>query len=214
VGWYRAVAVLAAGNVAEAAGLFDELYSLMPGEAAPKLGLAYCRELLGDPAGAAVLHETVWRTDQGYVTACYGLARARLALGDRAGALRALDSVPRISSHHIAAQISAVATAVRDRDPGEITEAELTTAGARLAALNLDPGRHGLLALEVLEAALGRVRASGDGAGAVLGTPLTETGLRRKLEETYRTLARLATDRAQRHFLIDQANAVRPLTVV
>ncbi|WP_433172401.1 tetratricopeptide repeat protein [Actinoallomurus sp. CA-150999] len=214
VGWYHAVAVLAAGNVTEAAGLFDELYSLMPGEAAPKLGLAYCRELLDDPTGAAVLHETVWRTDHGYVTACYGLARARLALGDRAGALQALDSVPRISSHHIAAQISAVATAVRDRDPGEITEADLTGAGARLSALNLDPGRHGLLALEVLEAALGRVRASGDGTGTVLGTPLTETGLRRKLEETYRTLARLATDRARRHFLIDQANAVRPLTVV
>ncbi|MCO5969886.1 serine/threonine-protein kinase PknG [Actinoallomurus sp. WRP6H-15] len=214
VGWYRAVAVLAAGNVAEAAGLFDELYTLMPGEAAPKLGLAYCRELLGDPAGAAGLHEAVWRTDRAFVSACYGLARSRLAMGDRAGALRALDSVPRISSHHVAAQISAVNTAVRDRDPAEIGEEDLVGAGARLAALDLDPGRHGLLALGVLEAALDRVRRAGDGTGSVLGTPLTESGLRRKLEETYRSLARLATTRAERHRLVDQANAVRPVTVI
>ncbi|MCO6010694.1 serine/threonine-protein kinase PknG [Actinoallomurus purpureus] len=214
VGWYRAVAVLAAGHVTEAAALFDELYTLMPGEAAPKLGLAYCRELLGDPAGAADLHQAVWRTDRAFVTACYGLARARLAMGDRAGALRTLDSVPKISSHHIAAQISAVATAVRDRDPAEITEADLTDAGARLAGLSLDPGRHGLLALEVLEAALDWVRATGGGRGTVLGTSLTEHGLRRKLEETYRALARLATTRVERHSLVDQANAVRPVTVV
>ncbi|MEV5751170.1 tetratricopeptide repeat protein [Actinoallomurus sp. NPDC052308] len=214
VGWYRAVAVLAAGQVPEAAGLFDELYTLMPGEAAPKLGLAYCRELLGDHAGAAGLHEAVWRTDRAFVTACYGLARARLALGNRAGASQALDSVPKISSHHVAAQISAVHTAVRDRDPAEITEPDLVGAAARLAALDLDPGRHGLLALGVLEAALERVRRAGDGTGSVLGTPLTESGLRRKLEETYRSLARLATTRAERHRLVDQANAVRPMTVI
>jgi serine/threonine-protein kinase PknG len=216
--WYRAVAALAGGDVGRAEGLFDELYSLLPGETPPKLGLAYCREYRGDHAGAASLYEMVWRTDHGYISAAFGLARTRLAAGDRAAAMEVLDSVPAISSHHVAAQVAAVATAIRGRSPVELSEPDLLGAGARLAGLRLDGEQRGRLVAEVLETGLAWVRsAPGAGTprqGTLLDAPLTERGLRRRLEETYRALARLADTPADRHLLVVRANAARPRTLI
>jgi serine/threonine-protein kinase PknG len=213
VPWYRAAAVLAAGDVPAAAGVFDRLYSALPGEAAPKLALAYCRELDGDLEGAARMHEVVWRTDSGYLSAGFGLARVRFAAGDRAGAIHALDSVPQISSHHIAAQVTAVAMTVRGRDPAELTETDLLAAAARLHGLGLDGGRHERLAAEVLEAALGWLPDGARGGAPLLGVEFAERPLRRRLEETYRTLARLTNDRSDRLTLVIRANTVRPRTL-
>jgi serine/threonine-protein kinase PknG len=214
--WYEAVAVLASGDVARAEGLFDEMYSLLPGEAPPKLAFAYCRAHRGDHAGAADLYERVWRTDNGYISAAFGLARARLAAGDRTAALNVLDSVPSISSHHLAAQVAAVATAIRGRDPAELTEAELVDAGGRLSTLKLDGERRGRLVAEVLETALTWADAAGDAprTGTLFGAALTERALRGRLEETYRALARLADTPAERHALIVRANTARPRTLV
>jgi serine/threonine-protein kinase PknG len=47
----------------------------------------------------------------------------------------------------------------------------------------------------------------------LLGAPLTEAGLRRKLERTYRELARLAQSSDNRHTLIIRANDIRPRTL-
>src|SRR5690606_4679562 len=109
VDWYRGVRALAGGFGAEAVAVFNDLYDLAPGEQAPKLALAFCYELLGDRAQAAAYYETVWRTDPTHVSAAFGLARTRLAAGDRQTAERVLDSVPRVSSHYLAAQLAAVA---------------------------------------------------------------------------------------------------------
>ncbi|MFA1539445.1 tetratricopeptide repeat protein [Actinomadura monticuli] len=218
VGWYRAVALLARGQVAEAEPLFDRLYGLLPGEAAPKLALAYCRERSA-PADAVRLYETVWRTDQSYLNAAFGLARVHLAAGDRRAAVAALDSVPTISIRFVPAQVAAVATAVRGRPPAELSAAELVAAGDRLTALDLDAERRDRLAAEVLEAALDWLLAGSGGAGgarggSLLGAPLTETSLRRLLEATYRELARRTRDRDECRRLVDSANAVRPRTLL
>lgn len=220
VDWFRAVSLLAAGRVAEAGRSFDRLYGLLPGEAAPKLGLAYCREHSA-PDEAVRLFELVWRTDQGYLTAAFGLARVHLAAGRRAAAVRALDAVPKISIRYVPAQVAAVATAVRGRAPADLTAAELVAAGERLEGLDLDDERHDRLAAEILEAALDWLPAgSGNGApggaqgGALMGAPLAETPLRRRLERTYRELARRSRDRAESRLLIDSANAVRPRTLL
>jgi serine/threonine-protein kinase PknG len=47
-----------------------------------------------------------------------------------------------------------------------------------------------------------------------MGAPLAETPLRRRLERTYRELARRSRDRAESRLLIDSANAVRPRTLL
>ncbi|TDD64689.1 serine/threonine protein kinase [Actinomadura rubrisoli] len=218
VEWYRAVATLAKGDVTEAAPRFDRLYGLLPGEAAPKLALAYCREQSA-PAEAVRLYELVWRTDHNYINAAFGLARVHLAAGDRGAAVAVLDSVPALSFRYVPAQVAAVATAVRGRPAAELTAADLVAAGDRLTVLGLDGERRDRLAAEVLEAALdwlliGPGSAGGTRGGALLGAQLAETPLRRRLEETYRELARLTRDREECRRLIDAANAVRPRTLL
>ncbi|WP_024936597.1 serine/threonine-protein kinase [Actinomadura welshii] len=218
IGWYRAVGLLAQGRVDEAAPLFDRLYGLLPGEPAPKLALAYCRERSA-PDEAVRLYETVWRTDQSYINAAFGLARVHLAAGDRRAAVAALDSVPRISIRYVPAQVAAVATTVRGRPPADLSAAELVAAGDRLTALDLDGERRDRLAAEVLEAALGWLlggpgAAPGTHGGALFGSPLTEIPLRRLLERTYRELARRTRDRDECRRLVDSANAVRPRTLL
>jgi serine/threonine-protein kinase PknG len=216
VDWYRGVAALAGGRFTEAVRIFDDLYGLLPGEAAPRLALAFGRECAGAPREAARHYEAVWRTDQSYVSAAFGLARVRLAGDDRTGALAALGSVPRLSSHHVAAQISAIAAAVRDRDPADLTQADLMAAAARLEGLRLDDDRRRELTAQILAAALGWVLTGRgrDPTAVLLGTPLTETALRRGLERAYRELARHADGPGARHALVTRANAVRPRTWV
>ncbi|MFC9977951.1 tetratricopeptide repeat protein, partial [Spirillospora sp. NPDC127200] len=218
IDWYRGVHALAGGRAEQAAAIFEELYDLMPGETSPKLALAFCHELRGDAGQADRYYELVWRTDPTYVSAAFGLARVRLASGDRGAAGRELDAVPRISSHYVPAQLGAVAIAVRGRRPEELNAGLLAEAGRRLRSLRLDNERYARFAAEVLEAALAWLRAGAPGghdagAGEVLGVPLREEELRRKLEGNYRQLAKLAVSPEERHALVKRANAVRPRTL-
>ncbi|MFC0038450.1 serine/threonine-protein kinase [Actinomadura rayongensis] len=208
VAWYRGVRELAAGHGATAAAIFDGLYGLFPGEIAPKLALAFARETEGAPAGR--LYETVWRTDPTHVSAAFGLARVRLAAGDAAAAVAVLDSVPRISSHWQAARIAAFTAAVRSGRA--LDDAALRDADRRLRALPLDTERRARFTADLLEAALARP-GGGTGDGVLLDVPLREGPLRRRLEHTYRQLAKLADGPAERHALVRRANAVRPRTL-
>ncbi|WP_315987409.1 serine/threonine-protein kinase, partial [Actinomadura sp. HBU206391] len=214
VDWYRGVAALAGEQYAEAVQSFDDLYGRLPGEAAPRLALAFSLECDGRPRQAARHYESVWRTDRSYVSAAFGLARVRLAEGDRRGAMEALCSVPRLSSHHVTAQIAAITTAVRGRYPAGLTAADLTSAAARLDTLRLDAGRRRELIAQILEAALACVLSAHGPlpATTLLGAPLTEDAVRRSLERTYRDLARHADSTADRHALVLRANAARPKT--
>ncbi|MFF3670652.1 serine/threonine-protein kinase [Microtetraspora malaysiensis] len=211
--WYRGVGQLASGDPEEAARIFDGLYSWLPGEAAPRLALAFALEAGGAGQEAARHYAAIWQTDRSYVSAGFGLARLRLAEGDRAGATTGLDEVPATSIHRTAAQAAAVAAAVRGHDPAE---GELVAAGERLRSLKLDArDRDGLLS-EVLRSALGRVttgQAASSGQATLLGTPLHEQDVRAELERVYRALARSARSVEERHAFVDLANTVRPRTL-
>ncbi|WP_243711086.1 serine/threonine protein kinase [Actinomadura sp. KC216] len=212
--WYRGVSALMAEEFAEAQGLFDGLYDRMPGEAAPKLALAFCCEGCGEMAEAARRYESVWRTDRGYLSAAFGLARVRLAMADRSGAVDALDEVPSLSRHYGAAQLAAMAATLRDRPSGELSKEVLQKAAARLDHARVDGERRRQLVAELLEAALAWAEATGaeHPDTTLIDAPLTREGLRKELERTYRALAHVADDRETRHALVDKANAVRPRT--
>ncbi|WP_344057044.1 serine/threonine-protein kinase, partial [Sphaerisporangium rubeum] len=212
--WYRGVGELAAGDPGAAVRFFDGIYGWFPGEAAPRLALAFAIEAAGAGPDAARHFEAVWGTDRSYVGACFGLARIRLAQGDRTGAAAALEEVPPTSIHRTAAQVALVAVTVRGQAPAE---PELVAAGERLRTLKLDSRDRDGLASEVLESALARFVTGQSRQGPVgvtlLGTPLSEGGVRRELERVYRSLARSAGSTADRHALIGRANAVRPRTL-
>jgi serine/threonine-protein kinase PknG len=164
----------------------------------------------------------VWRVDHGFVSAAFGLARCRLAAGDRAGAVAALDEVPDSSSQHLAAQVAAVRASL-DRATGTLAEDDLVAASGRLERLKLDQQRRATLAIELFRTALDWLGVANGQAprpaatpatGKVLGQALREREIRFGLERAYRSLAILEPDPLARYALVDQANAVRPRTVV
>ncbi|MDT0300789.1 serine/threonine-protein kinase [Streptomonospora wellingtoniae] len=215
--WYWAVMALGARDCCDARERFEELFDHLPGEAAPKLGLAGACELTGGLDEAEQLYRTVWLTDRSFVTAGFGLARIRLARGDPAGAVQVLDMVPELSSVYIAAQMAAVSALVTDREPASLSEAVFLDAVARLRRLGLRGEARDRLNARVLRTALDWVLA-GYGPESprarLLGAPLTEGGLRANLERSYRERARITSDPARRRVLVDRANAVRPRTLL
>ncbi len=219
--WYRGVAALAAGDNETAALSFDAVYDAFPGEAAPKLALAVCAEVLGQLDNAAEYYRLVWTTDPSFVSAAFGLARVQLAAGDRPGAVRTLESVPEASIHYTAARVAAVRARLRRRAAHEPLIDDLLASAAQVEALQgfgLDAVRREQLATEVLGTALDWVLSGGHGARpvqtALLGSPLDERGLRFGLERSYRVLARLAQRGDERIDLVERANRLRPRTWV
>ncbi|MGW3143919.1 MULTISPECIES: serine/threonine-protein kinase [Streptomyces] len=224
--WYRGVTSLVTGDFEAAALAFDAIYDAFPGEAAPKLALALCAEVLGQLDNAAEYYRLVWSTDPSYVSAAFGLARVQLAAGDRRSAVRTLESVPESSIHYTAARVAAVRARLRGRTAtaGDTPFLEDLTAAAKqveaLDAYGLDPARREQLSAEVLGSALDWILSGGQGAQpaaggrVLLGSGLDERGLRFGLERSYRTLARLAPGGEERIDLVERANRYRPRTWV
>ena len=118
IAWYHGLRELAGGNPAGARAAFDAVADALPGELAAKLALGFAAEAAGDQAAADRYFRLVWTVDRSYIGAVFGLARTRLAAGDPAGAIAALATVPDTSSHHLAAQVTAVRIQVSPR-PGQ-----------------------------------------------------------------------------------------------
>ncbi|UGY91448.1 serine/threonine-protein kinase [Streptomyces gobiensis] len=224
--WYRGVSALVNGDRETAALSFDAVYDAFPGEPAPKLALGVCAEVLGQLDNAAEYYRLVWATDPNYVSAAFGLARVRLAAGDRMGAVAALESVPEASIHYIAARIAAVRARLRQREPqGRLLDDLYAAADQveRLQEMGLDALRRERLCTEVLGSALDWVLAGRQGAPPgpeagqlrpLLGSALSEEGLRLGLERAYRRLARLAQTGTERIEWVERANRFRPRTWV
>ncbi|MFD4786946.1 tetratricopeptide repeat protein [Streptomyces sp. NPDC058459] len=225
--WYRGVAALVAGDFESAALAFDAIYDAFPGEAAPKLALGLCAEVLGQQDNAAEYYRLVWATDPSFVSAAFGLARVRLVSGDRAGAVRTLESVPESSIHYTAARVAAVRARLRRRTAaaGDVPFLDDLSAAAdqveALDAYGLDPARRERLSAEVLGCALDWILSRGQGTAppatgprVLLGSGLDERNLRFGLERAYRTLARLAPGGEERIELVERANRYRPRTWV
>jgi serine/threonine-protein kinase PknG len=220
--WYRGVLALAGRQVASARAAFESVYDELPGELAPKLALAAAAEWDGDDALALALYERVWSTDTGYISAAFGLARVLGRAGQWTEAVDVLDDVPAGLTQHVPAQIAAIRARL---EPGQLARASLTDAARRLdrlrMELELNLERQARVSVEVLTAALNLV-LDGDAdeesddelAVRVLGYELDEYHVRVGLEVAYRELAKITRDRAWRSALVDQANRVRPRTLV
>jgi len=211
VEWFRGLAALAENKHHPARQAFEAVYDLLPGEAAPKLAIAFCAEEAGEPADADRYYRIVWRTDRSFISAAFGLARVLLARGAWEEAVDVLESVPDTSTHYVTAQLAAIRDRTGRTRADGLSEKDLLSAGQRLSELELDEARRAHAARELLESALDWV-TGGAGEGCVLGCRLTEDEVRRGLETWYRKLAKLAPARRERIALVDRANRVRPRT--
>ncbi|HEX4788977.1 MAG TPA: tetratricopeptide repeat protein [Actinospica sp.] len=217
VGWYRGLVALCQGNPLEARAKFEETYAELPGEIAPKLGIAVAAELAGQLSDALRYYQLVWSVDRSFVTAAFALARLRFAAKDHAGAVDVLGQIPEIAIQRTAAEIAAVRARLDSPGFADWADpAELARLGERVDALGLDGEAHESLVCDVLLGALAwRLKDTGTVTDqTVFGAVLSEDGLRTALEKTYRTRARMAQGRAGRIALVDRANLVRPRTWV
>jgi serine/threonine-protein kinase PknG len=214
--WYRGLSLLAQNRPAEAGLAFDLVYSELPGELAPKLGLALAAELSGRLEIAARHYDTVASADPSFTSACLGLARVRLAQGDVAGAVEAYERIPPTSSLYAQAQLALARALIRGGQTAP-TVADLARASSVIERLALSHEQRAELSVELLEAALMLLTsgaASQQPADAlILGRPLNETSVRSALEQAYRDLAWVAAG-DEKIRLVDRANEVRPVTDV
>jgi serine/threonine-protein kinase PknG len=211
--WYRALDALARDDGVSATQHFFAVYGVVPGELAPKLGLAMAAESAQNWAEAAFWYDVVSRTDSSLTSACFGLARSRVQLGDRAGAVAALDRVPERSSAHLLSQVAQAETMLDGAGTTDVARAAEVIDGI---ALTGEPRAQ--LHAKLFEAGLAAVCANENdpvtGAPMILGYPLDENGMRSGLEASYRALARYSPSTDERIRLVDHANRVRPRTLV
>jgi serine/threonine-protein kinase PknG len=214
--WFQGRQRLMQADAGAARKLFDQVYFDLPGEIAPKLALGMAAELAGDLAVARQMYDLVSRTDPGFVSSVFGLARCHAKELDRRAAVAALERIPAASALFVRSRIEAARILVQ-RDgkfPSPMLE-DLTSASAMAESLALDGMENYVLASQILASAV-EFAASGKPAanGAkILGQPVEERSLRFGLENSYRSMARLATGE-ERIVLIDQANLARPRTFI
>ncbi len=224
--WYRGLARLLVREFDSAAAEFDSVYAALPGEAAAQLALAVAAELSAGRTGAdpgveldraARYYDMVWRTDRRFVSAAFGLARLRRAVRDHAGAVAVLDQVDPASARHTEAAITAVEVLLTGRSPAEITEELLREGGSRIERLVIESKhRAAQVRRVVLDAALTWLSAghAATSSEPLLGRDLDLAGVRSGLESCYRDLARDAGDLWGRIELVDNANRIRPRTML
>lgn len=213
--WLQGLAALSDGDPAAAVAAFNAVYGQLPGELAPKLALATACELAGEAAEAERLYATCARSDAAYVAAGqFGLARLAAQAGQRDAALHALDRIPATSRAYGDARRARAQLLASALEPARALD-DLGRASAELEQASMQPADRADLRIRILDSALQHVRANGPSPTTRVGNvPADELSLRTALERAYRDAARLTDNPETREQLVDQANAVRPRSLV
>jgi serine/threonine-protein kinase PknG len=215
VQWLSGRLHLANGDFARAQKDFDQVYFDLPGELAPKLALGFAAERAGNLALARQMYDLVSRVDDTYVSAAFGLCRSVLANDDRAAAAKALARVPQTSSVYIRSRVqTALALIASTKTPP--SEADLASAASVAESLSLDLFHRSEVQSEILRTALMlmlRKQLKANGSSRLFGFRFAETDLRLAIEKTLRSMAQLVSGE-QRIELVDQANRMRPLSLI
>jgi serine/threonine-protein kinase PknG len=193
---------------------FESIVSELPGELAPKQALGRAYEASGALDRAIGYYDAVSRADATFTSAAIGLARCLETRNDKAGAAAAYRRVPATSSRYSQAQMSLARLLIHSDKP---SADDVLQAAAAVEALDgiADGIEVHKLRSEVFSVA---VRLARKGAAAspepVLGVPFERAAMRLAAEKELRVCARMADKEEERFRLVDQANAIRPLTIV
>ena len=210
--WYNGRALLAQGRTAETLAAFQSIVDELPGELAPKQALGRAFEAVGDMESAVRYYDAVSKADESFVNASLGLARCLEKKKDRAGAAEAYRRVPQASNRFPQAQTALARMLLADPSSAD----DLAAASAAVASLEgIVEGlpAHRLRA-ELLTAA---ARHAADGVIAsaqILGLAWDEQSLRLGAEKELRTCARIVDTEEERFRFVDEANAIRPITLM
>ncbi|WP_232852480.1 serine/threonine-protein kinase [Nocardia acididurans] len=217
--WFDGVLALLCHDYQHAHRYFDTVHDILPGEITAALALAVTAELhaqgSNDTEWASLArrhYRTAWRTNHAMVSAAFGLARHFDTATQPLAAVAVLDEVPENSRWYSLARLSAAMLLVM-RAPAHLTAADLHEAAERARAHSDDPRALPSRVL-ITAAALAWLHSTGEHtpASTLFGSPMTDTGLRRELENGLRALAATAPNRWHRYNLVDLANLVRPRT--
>jgi serine/threonine-protein kinase PknG len=214
--WYRGRSLLAQGKTEETVATFERVLDELPGELAPRAALGRAYEQAGSLDRAARYYDAVSRADASFTGAALGLARCLAKKRDKAGAAEAFRRVPSTSNRFVMAQMGLVELLVVD-PIGVPTMADLLAAAAALKAIE---GLSDGLAIHKLRATVYTAGVALVGAGhAKMGEPLldvkvSDAELRLAAERELRTCGTFAKTPAERIAFVDQANAVRPVTLL
>jgi serine/threonine-protein kinase PknG len=212
--WWEALVALAGDNHRGAQDHFGAVAGEMPGELAPILGMAVAQEVGGDFDGAEASYGIVATTDHTYVTATFGLSRMRQRNADLKGAVDALREVPSNSSAYQAAR-AAMVSVLAGSDGTARQPEDLIPASDALAGITGDVALRTELTSRLMLAALDALLQHGARPDIQLaGVPFEEVPIRQAVERSLRALAKLAQSDAERHRLVDEANAYRPRSLL
>jgi len=213
--WWQAVVHLAEGRPDAASERFGMVAAELPGELPPLLAIGVSAELGGDLEVAQDAYQVVTATDPSYVSASFGLARIRRLKNDRPGAIAALARVPSNSSAYQSARITTFYTLIEPSAGREAGRDDLVAASETMVGITGDPVRRAEMRRDLMVAALGLVQREGpDDDTRVGGVALEEIAVRRAVEESCRSLSKLAATESERIRLIDEANLYRPRSLV
>jgi serine/threonine-protein kinase PknG len=209
--WWQGVGHLAEGEAGRASELFAMVAAELPGELPPILAMGLSAEVAGAFKAAEDAYLVVAATDPSYVTASFGLARIRRSKGDRQGAVAALSRIPTSSSAHQAARVSTFSTLVESSPVGVPNRDDLVAASETMLGVTGDPLLRAEMRRDLMVAALGFLqRAAPDADTRLGGVALEEVPVRQALEQSCRSLSKLASTEPERIRLIDEANLYRP----
>ncbi len=213
--WWQGVVHLAQDRADAALERFGMVAADLPGELPPLLAIGVSAEVGGDLKAAVDAYQVVAATDPSYVSASFGLARIHRWNDDRLGAIAALDRIPSNSSAHQAARVATFYTLIESSAGGEPDRDDLVAASETMLGVTGDTVLRAEMKRDLMLAALGLLQRDGsDLDGRVGGVPLEEMAVRRAVEESCRSLSKLAATESDRIRLIDEANLYRPRSLV
>ena len=212
VDWYRGVVLMMRGEGEAALRYIDRCYSALPGELAPRLAMGLAAEIASDVEVALIYYDRVGRVDPSFVSAHTGGARCLAQLGRLQEAITFLQRVPVSHALYSQAQLSVGELLLAyphsvDLNIMQIAESVIRSIFGQGGSVFQMTARLITLLVERTKSATWPCEAT------FLGVEYTEYALRLAAEKQFRQAAKLASSRPERHYWVDHANRVRPVSI-
>ncbi|MBC3861567.1 protein kinase [Undibacterium jejuense] len=211
--WYRGLYLITKNEGAKALPYFERCYFEMPGELGPRLAMGFAAEIANDFEQALPYYDRVGQVDPAFVSAHVGAARCHAKAGRLMEAFNILQRVPGNHALHTETQLSVGEMLLAY--PHTVDIKVMQVAETAIKSVLGSGGSVFQIAGRLINLLVERTKSSNWPANTTfLGAEYTEHALRIAAEGQFRQASRLAKTEAERHYWVDQANRVRPVTLL